>query len=161
MLIFGPFTAVPLDDDKLQIFNLSSPTEIIQPSPGLLPSLSYLQYPMTEEEFDRWYYNYLLEYLPACQSLMEILTALYDCKHVYVCISDYSEGFLNIINESFMKMIQSRYGIKYAIINTREDLEYNPKDGCDFRSVQGIKTFDDDRKRYLRLLTEQQIIEGH
>ena len=57
-----------------------------------------------------------------------------------------------------MKLIQTRYDIKYSIVNNAEDINYIPQDGCDFMSVMGIQNFDNDRKRYLTLSVENQIM---
>ena len=57
-----------------------------------------------------------------------------------------------------MKIIQTRYDIKYSIINTRDDLNYISQDGCDFMSVVGIQQFDQDKKRLMMLNVENQII---
>ena len=65
-----------------------------------------------------------------------------------------------MINESFMKMIQVRYGIKYCIINEPEDFIYIDKDGCDFMTVAGIQTFDADRKRFMQVSEEQRLMHG-
>ena len=71
-----------------------------------------------EYQFDLWYYDYVLNDPTACSSLMLILNTLYDGEKVYICISDYSfDNGISMINESFMKLIQSRYDIKYSIIN--------------------------------------------
>ena len=148
------------------VFNLSSPTQYIQKLPGLFvdppnkslfPSLDIGE--QVERSFDMWYYNYVLNDPIACSSLMMILSALYEGKHVYICIADYTNAnYVSIINESFMKLIQTRYDIKYSIINNTEDLQYISQDGCDFMSVGGIQNFDEDRKRYMTLTVENQII---
>ena len=57
-----------------------------------------------------------------------------------------------------MKLIQTRYDIKYSIVNNAEDINYIQQDGCDFMSVMGIQNFDNDRKRYLTLSVENQIM---
>ena len=85
----------------------------------------------------------------------------YNGDNVYVCISDtFSNGIVNMVNESFMKMIQARYGIKYAIINEPEDYLYLNWDGCDFMTVDGIQTFDADRKQFIQITEEQRILGG-
>ena len=158
MLIFGPFHAIPLHENFV-VFNLSSPTESIPKLPGLfvLPDSSIAS---DEKSFDIWYYNYLLENSVTCTSLMQILNALYETGKVYICIADYSVGLISTLNESFMKFLQCRYGIKYSVINTISDYQYVPKDGCDFRSVSGILTFDEDRKRYFQLIEEYRLLNG-
>ena len=158
MLIFGPFHAIP-PDENFRVFILSSSTEFIQKLPGLY-ILPDSMNDFDEKAFDIWYYNYLLETSVACTSLMQILNALYESGKVYICIADYSTGPVSTLNESFMKFLQCRYGIKYSVINEVSDYQYVPKDGCDFRSVDGILTFDEDRKRYFQLIEEYRLLNG-
>lgn len=166
MLIFGPYRSIPLDEPFV-VYNLSSPVQAIPRLPGLLvtPNPQVFQYNMDdgtfEKEFDMWYYDYVLNDPTACSSLMAVLTSLYNGNHVYVCISDnMSSGLINIVNESFMKMIQSRYGIKYSIINEPEDFIYVDRDGCDFMNVEGITAFDADRRRFDQLTEEDRLMHG-
>ena len=166
MLVFGPYHALPKDEGFI-VFNLSSPVESISKLPGLfvvpevpienIVSDCTAEY---EKSFDRWYYDYVLNDMTACNSLMTILTALYESGRVYICIANYDAGIIPILNESFMKLIQVRYDIKYSVVNTLEDFLYIPHDGCDFGSVNGIQTFDADKRRYLELSTIQSIQSG-
>ena len=168
MLVFGPFHAGPGVDQGFRMFNLSSPTEYIPKLPGLFvlppdkkfyPSIEVAE--QAEKTFDTWYYNYVLNDPQASMSLMMVLDALYEGNKVYVCIESYDgsrNDYISTLNESFMKIIQTRYDIKYSIINTRDDLNYIPQDGCDFMSVAGIQQFDEDKKRWMMLNVESQII---
>lgn len=165
MLVFGPFRAIP-KDSNFTVFNLSSPVEFIDKLPGLFvsppdvslyPTLENIE--QSEKSFDIWYYNYILNDPIAHSSLMMILTKLYEGNNVYICIGDYSyENYISILNESFMKIIQTRYDIKYSIVNDTEDINYIPIDGCDFMSVAGIQNFDADRKQYMISSVENQIV---
>lgn len=162
MLVFGPYIAIP-KNKKFTIYNLSSPTENITRLPGLLvvpPSRVGVieQDELIEKSFDMWYYHYVLEDPVACSSLMLILTSLYAGDNVYICIADYQDDYISIINESFMKILQSRYDLKYFIVNNSSDFEYIVQDGCDFASVAGIKNFDDDRNRYRQLMEEESLL---
>jgi len=167
MLIFGPYTAMP-NDESFVIYNLSSLTQVVPRLPGLfvVPNqpmcVNADDYERSEEKsFDMWYYDYVLNDTTACSSLMMILQSLYDGKDVYVCIADYvTDSFISVLNESFMKLIQARYDIKYSIINTAEDFYYINKDGCVFNSVNGIYNFDADRNRFMQLSEEQRIMSG-
>lgn len=166
MLVFGPYRAIPKDSNMV-VFNLSSPTQAIPRLPGLLVTPSD---PITtsgiddgtfEKSFDMWYYDYVLNDPTACSSLMSILECLYQGCHVFVCISDNSSGgIINMVNEAFMKILQTRYGITYSIVNVPEDFEYISQDGCDFRTVDGIQTFDSDRSQFRQLETEQYLSRG-
>ena len=134
---------------------MSSLTQRVERLPGLIvPS----NIPMNiiesdgERSFDNWYCDYVLNDPIACSSLMAVLQSINEGNNVYVCISDYdSDPYISMINEAFMKIIQSRYEIKYSIINEPSDFDYVPRDGCDFGSTNGIKNFDDDIKRYMEL----------
>ena len=162
MLIFGPYRAIP--DDDFKVFNLSSMNQAIERLPGLLMIPNYAtsmaQDPIGYEyQFDLWYYDYVLNDPIACSSLMSILDCIYNGYKVYICISEYSgDNGISMVNESLMKLIQVRYDIKYSIINEKEDYDYLDKDGCDFMSVYGLKNFDDDRKRFIQLCEENNII---
>ena len=165
MLVFGPYSAIPRDEDFI-IYNLSSLTESIPRLPGLLVAPENISNifniedkEFQERQFDIWYYEYLLNDVTACSSLMTILKSLYDGNKVYICIQEYSASdVISILNESFMKFIQSRYDIMYSIINTPEDYEYIPKDGCDFASVAGIMNFDKDLKEFMYNCVENQLM---
>ena len=164
MLVFGPFSAIP-GDEEFVVYNLSSPTEYVPRLPGLFVIPEHLRGlndvdGQFEKAFDLWYYNYILADPIACTSLMNILNSLYNGCNVYICIGNYSDGFINILNESFMKMIQARYDIKYHIVNEINDFQYIRKDGCDFGSVQGITVFDNDRKQFRQFLEEERLLHG-
>lgn len=155
MLVFGPYRCIQWNMD-LTIFNLSSLTQAIPRLPGLIPMITAPIF--DEKDFDMWYYDYLLNDITACSSLMQILGTLYENGNVYVCISEYgNDPYMSMINESFMKVIQQRYDIRYYIVNEPSDWEYINRDGCDFRSVLGIQTFDEDKNRFLLLKGERLI----
>lgn len=166
MLVFGPYRSIP-KDEQFDIYNLSSANEYIPRLPGLfvVPSPSNANtldnQEMYEKMFDSWYYEYVTNDLVACSSLMAILNSLLAGHNVYVCISEYqSDPTASIINESFMKLIQTRYDIKYSIINNPEDFDYVPKDGCDFMGVEGLMNFDNDCNTFMRLSEERRLMNG-
>jgi hypothetical protein len=163
MIVFGPFKAIPRGID-FKVFNLTSLTQIVERLPGLVPSSDV---PMQcidldgERSFDMWYYNYVTEDPIACSSLMSVLTAINEGNHVYICIYDYeSDPYISMINEAFMKILQSRYELKYSIINDPSDADYISQDGCDFMGVNGVKNFDDDIKRFMELNIAEDILHG-
>ena len=163
MIVFGPFRAIPKNID-FKIFNLSSLTQIVERLPGLIPpsniSMDYIETD-GERSFDMWYYDYVLNDTIACSSLMAILNALSEGNNVYICIYDYeSDPYISMINEAFMKILQSRYEMKYAIINDPSDIIYVDQDGSDFMGVNGINNFDEDIKRYMELSIAEDILRG-
>ena len=155
MLIFGPYNAIDYGYVEA-IYNLSSLTQEVPRLPGLIPAING---PIIDEkDFDMWYYGYILNNPIPFRSMMAILMSVYQGAITYVCISDYmSDPYMSVINESFMKVIQQRYGIKYSIVNTLDDFEYIQKDGSDFDSNEGLKTFDEDRMEYLQMNMEEYI----
>ena len=167
MLVFGPYRSIP-KDVPFTVFNLSSPNESIPRLPGLFinPNLDMFSIPQEESDicekrFDAWYYEYVTNDVTACSSLMAVLNSLLAGQNVYVCISEYqSDITASIINESFMKLIQTRYDIKYSIINDPEDFDYIPRDGCDFMGIEGLMNFDRDCNTFMRLVEEQRLMNG-
>ena len=92
------------------------------------------------------------------KSMMSILLSIYDGYITYVCIGEYiMDPYMSIINESFMKILQQRYGIKYSIVNELNDYDYIQKDGSDFDNNEGLQTFDEDRMEYLQMTMEEYI----
>lgn len=156
MLVFGSYRNIP-KDNKFVIFNFSSLTQVIPQLPGLYPDI-YATI-NDEREFDTWYYDYIFNNPEAFSSLMQILMALYDYGNVYICIGEFSyDNNISVVNESFMKVLQQRYGLKYYIINNIEDLDYISYDGCDFTTVEGIQNFDHDKEQYMIYQTEGNIL---
>ena len=166
MLVFGPYMAIP-QDKEFVVYNLSSLTQQVPRLHGLIPILPQdllVRMSMPEQNeyaFDLWYYEYATNDHDAVSSILTVLGSLYEGKNVYVCIAEYSDSFLNMINESFMKLLQTRYGIKYAIINNASDFDYiDQSGGCDFSTVEGILQFDRDKLDYMTLLEENNIMRG-
>lgn len=155
MLIFGPYNAIQYPYVQM-VFNLSSLTQDIPRLPGLIPPING---PIIDEkDFDMWYYNYVLNNPEPFKSMMSILLSMYDGYITYVCIGEYiMDSYMSIINESFMKILQQRYGIKYSIVNELGDYDYIQKDGSDFDNNEGLQTFDEDRMEYLQITMEEYI----
>ena len=125
MLIFGPYNAIQYPYVQM-VFNLSSLTQDIPRLPGLIPPINGLI--IDEKDFDMWYYNYVLNNPEPFKSMMSILLSMYDGYITYVCIGEYiMDPYMSIINESFMKILQQRYGIKYSIVNEINDTSIEEK----------------------------------
>ena len=155
MLIFGPYNAIQYPYVQM-VFNLSSLTQDIPRLPGLIPPIN--GHIVDEKDFDMWYYNYVLNNPEPFKSMMSILLSMYDGYITYVCIGEYiMDPYMSIINESFMKILQQRYGIKYSIVNEINDYDYIQKDGSDFDNNEGLQTFDEDRMEYLQMTMEEYI----
>lgn len=159
MLVFGPYDILRKITDEFVVFNLSSQTQDIARLPGLMIDITGPIY--DEKDFDIWYFDYIMNNEIPFTSLMNVLMNLYDGNNVYVCIGEYSyDRIIAMINESFMKVIQQRYDIKYYIINSAEDYYsiINGNDGCAFNSIEGIMNFDKDKERFILLQTERGIM---
>lgn len=159
MLVFGPYDILRNITGDFVVFNLSSQTQDIQRLPGLMIDING---PINDEkEFDIWYYDYIMNNIVPFTSLMNVLMTLYDGNNVYICIGEYSyDRIIAMINESFMKLIQQRYDIKYYIINSAEDYYSieNGNDGCAFNSIEGIMNFDKDKETFVLMQTEMGIM---
>ena len=166
MLVFGPYRSIPQNENFI-VYNLSSPTMHVPKLPGLyvypegvfmMNNGRFEENEQAEVEFDMWYYNYVLNDPVACSSLMQILNSLYNEGKVYVCIDDsVMNPGIGVLNESFMKILQARYDIKYSVINEPSDIDYIPRDGCDFASARGIETFDSDKMQFMIACEAQKI----
>lgn len=162
MLIFGPYDVLRKiidENNRFMVFNLSSQTQDVSRLPGLMINVTG---PINDEkEFDIWYYDYIMNNQIPFSSLMTVLMNVYEGFNVYVCIGEYSyDRVISMINESFMKVIQQRYDIKYYIINSAEDYYsiVNGNDGCVFNSIEGIMNFDKDKEQFILMQTELGII---
>ena len=165
MLVFGPYSAIP-QNEEFVVYNLTSLTQFVPRLNGLIPKIpqniiATMMTDQAEYTFDVWYYDYVTSDPDAVSSILTVLGSLYNGQNVYICITEYSDAFLNMINESFMKVLQTRYGIRYAIINNALDYEYlDHSGGCDFTTVDGIMQFDRDKMDYLAFIEENNIMRG-
>lgn len=140
MIIMGDPRCIPNYMDGLMIFNYSSPVESI-PRLNLMPP----QYNFNSEvDFDMWYANWLLNDKVAFHDMMLVVYAVYSGYNVYLCAS-YLDIF-DAINESFMKFLQQRYGLKCYVVKSPEDLECIHDDGCPF-TIEGLANLDMDKDR--------------
>ena len=160
MLAFGPYGAMPDPSECYAVFNITSFNEQLLRLPGIIVDLpEAVQYSDDVAlAFDRWYYEYMISNPVAFGSMMTILMTLYNESRVYVSISDYVDSFINTINESFIKILQQRYGLRCVRVNVKEDWSNLDQCGSDFTSYSGLDVFDADRERYSRLVREGVII---
>lgn len=158
MIAFGPYEALPNIDEGFSVFNISSFNENIPRLPGLIVDIPevVLQSDDMEKDFDMWYYDYIInQNTIAFESMMSILMNLYNTGKVYVCISNFKDSFLNTINESFIKILQQRYGLRCVRINVIEDWANVDIYGSDFTSYDGLDVFDHDKLKYIKLARER------
>ena len=152
MLVFGPASCIPVGEKDFYVYNFSSLTQNVRRLPGMMVQAPQDVYtnPNSEKVFDLWYYNYIMTNPVSFVSLMMIMLKIFDGKNVYICISDYmSDRYISNMNESLMKMIQSRYGITCHIVNTPEDFRYIREKGCSFSGV-GLKNMKADEDRFVK-----------
>ena len=126
MLAFGPYGAMPDPSEGYAIFNITSFNEQLLRLPGIIVDLpEAVQYSDDVAlAFDKWYYEYMVTNPVAFGSMMTILMTLYNESRVYVCISDYVDSFINTINESFIKILQQRYGLRCVRVNVVQTLRH-------------------------------------
>ncbi len=161
MIVFGPYEALPNPEEGFSVFNISSFNENIPRLPNLIVDIPemVLHSDDMEKDFDMWYYDYIINKDPiAFGSMMTILMNLYNTNRVYVCISNFKDSFLNTINESFIKILQQRYGLRCVRVNVREDWDSMDMCGSDFTSYDGLDVFDYDRLRYIKLAKEGVVV---
>ena len=102
-----------------------------------------------EYDFDLKYLNYIFsDDLRFCQ-IYSIPSSIFNAKDVFIVV-DYvlhSDWEYNLV-ESFLKMIQVRYGFSPCSVNTVED--YYTAEDTDFTDY-GILNFDVDSDRYMKI----------
>lgn len=159
MLIFGPGRCTQaLDLSKNWIvMNLTSTyahagvqLQHLYPSPQLLCGGNINLFdPEMIKQLDMVYYQYVHENPYAFSELMYIMTNAVN-DNVFICIADYNtEEYTSFINESLMKLIQSKYEYRFFIVNEPEDLQYINFDGCPFGSVEAIQHYDMDKNNWI------------
>lgn len=140
MIMIGDAGCIPYDIDNLLVFNYSSPIESIEKLNLMPPLFNWA----SELDFDMWYAGWLLNDPQAFHDLMRVMYAVYCGTDVYLCAS--TIDVFEVVNESFIKFIQQRYGINCFIINTAEDIEFARDYGSGF-SIEGLANFDIDKER--------------
>ena len=161
MLIFGPgrcASHIWHDDKRLFVYNLTGNVNACNGSLNLLfPYPAQLGYGDTSmanwgeiaKDIDIRYYNYIMSDVNAFSQLMTVMVNSVD-NNVFICISEVSiDPYMACINESLMKLIQTRYGFRFFIVNEPEDMQYIQSDGCGFRSVEGIQMYDYDKDSFI------------
>lgn len=124
------------------IFNYSGMREDI-PQLGLLPPNTLGA--VDEIDFDMRYMSTLLENKECFLRLMMMVECLHNGMSVYLVMSD--DPWTNMVSESFLKFLQSRYGLIGCHIGSIEDLQY--AEDTDFDPYQGIRRFDADYMTYM------------
>lgn len=101
-------------------------------------------------EFDRSYYNYLINCNEAFVSFMLIIMGDYFNDGTFVLTDLNNELVYNMV-DSIVKIIQIRYGLNCSIIQTEEDLNYISESEM---SEEGYRQFMIDKERYTYLTTD-------
>lgn len=145
MLIYGDGVVIKdiLEMPDFKVYNFSSLREGF-PRLNLIPPHNLGA--NTEYEFDVKYAQYILNNDLIFMNFMTIIMELYYGHSVYLLISN--DYWSELLIESLMKLIQQRYGVNGARVNTLEDLAFTLDSGFeDF----GIANLDMDKERYTYL----------
>lgn len=131
--------------NDIALYNFTSPRDNFGRKLQLLPPS--INFPITSLEFDQWYANFILTNDIYFMELMNIMYSLYKGNNVYIAIS--KGDIYETLMESITKLIQVRYGYCAQYLNESDDLCL--EDESEF-SLSGLKTFDEDRERYIQLM---------
>lgn len=153
MIIFGPYTAfIPIiESGEIQngnyvVYNLNSPINYGYSLSYIFPSNYNLgtSQRLTEEMYDLWICDYLMNTKEGFTGLMNIMYSSYLGKTV-ICIIDNAPWSLPQV-ESLIKFIQCRYGVEVNLINEYEDLQcVKPP----IFTQLGRQTFNADKERFV------------
>ena len=145
MLIYGDGVVIKdiLEMPDFRVYNFSSLREGF-PRLNLIPPHNLGA--NTEYEFDVKYAQYILNNDLIFMNFMTIIMELYYGHSVYLLISN--DYWSELLIESLMKLIQQRYGVNGARVNTLEDLMFTVDSGFE---EFGIMNLDMDKERYTYL----------
>lgn len=146
MLLYGTIRAVKHIPTESVIFNYTGLSEDF-PRIGLLPPR--VLGASSEYDFDMKFYDYLINNDEIFMEFMKIILLLYEGKDVFLIISE--DEWSTILIESLLKVIQQRYGINGAKIDTEEDMLYVEE--SDFDPGYGLLNLDQDKERYTYIFT--------
>lgn len=113
---------------------------------------------ISEYDFDIKYMHYILDNDYIFINFMSIIMDLYYGKNVYLIISDSNDEWCSMITESLLKLIQQRYGIVAAKIDSFEDIFY--VEDSTFNPYYGLANLDMDKERYTYLCESIRLSNG-
>lgn len=100
---------------------------------------------LSTQEFDNWYIQTIMQNDNNFYAMMQVVTDLRDGKDVFLLFFNEEDIFVPVL-ESFLKVIQVRYGYNYQIADP--DVDWYQTVGF---STEGILCFDADYQRYLAI----------
>ena len=155
-LFYGNGNALPQNDFKLYNFNSIKEKGIRL---NLFPQNSLGA--IDEYDFDCRYANYIMTDDFAFMNMMSVVMDLYSGINVFILADEddfYTyDGWNAILVQSFMKLLQQRYGINGTKIDNHWDMENaNPTEFSEY----GILNLDVDKERYSYLIESQRIMSG-
>ncbi len=146
MLSYGNSSCLSFVDGR--IFNISGMIEGYENIQCLIPPNQIGR--LTDRDFDIAYVNWILNNDVVFVQFFRVIQALYGGEDVFIIIddADWSENLI----ESFMKVIQQRYGYNGFHVKTFEDYMFaknNIEFGFDDRLLINL---DQDKERYAYLV---------
>lgn len=152
MLLYGKSNVIPMINNLLdcQIFNFSSSIEGYE-NLHMYPPFELGR--MCEMEFDIAYTNYILSNDYTFFKLMTIVELLYSGKNVFLITSSLNNDWVELFTESFLKILQTRYGISAVKIETIEDIQYADTNDSVINDPTFVSVYDMDmiRLEYMRM----------
>lgn len=152
MLLYGNKDNIQID---CEVYNFCGLVEGFRDA-NLMPPNSLGA--ISEYEFDIRYMHYILDNDYVFMNFMSIIMDLYYGKNVYLIISDINNDWCSMITESLLKLIQQRYGIVAAEINSFEDIFY--VEDSTFNPYYGLANLDMDKERYTYLCESIRLANG-
>ena len=141
---------------NLKIFNLSSMNENVE-RVAILPPTNIFQICLTHD-IDSYYSDYIFNTNSIFYEFMsKIIMPLY-LQETVILLTTIDDGPFNIVTESLLKIIQTRYGYNGIIINDIYDLEELQQimlfgKESEF-SLPGLAMLDIDKERYAYITSD-------
>lgn len=151
VLVFGDsysYKNLP-NKDKFKVYNLSSYFQyglylnIIPPVQNNV-TMELFKNPEYDDQFTKYFIQYIFMNNEKFFSFFRMIYDLYSGINVFVLV-DRTES-MDIITETFIKIIQERYGICSYLINEPDDLNGNEVSDI---SIEGLYNLDQDKMRWI------------
>lgn len=149
-LLYGSFE---YRSDDFFVLNFSGLTENY-PHLGLLPCDTLGAF--DEYDFDMRYADFILNDNTRFMSMMHLIISLQAYPTVYLIINE--DDWSMMLIESFLKLLQARYGIVGTYVQSPEDIQYAAE--TDINQYYGIRNYDVDYYRYMEIMEINRIMAG-
>ena len=160
MLFYGDLKNAELigDDPRYKIYNFSGFAEKYEKLQLIPPNDLGAT---NEYEYDVKYYHWIMDIDTNFTKMFQVVLQLINGVSVYLLTTD--EYWSDSLIESFLKLLQQRYGLVGTCISSNDGNPYSMMDDilyaseCKLDPVYGIRNFDEDNLRYQYIVSNNML----